>query len=124
MLSTKNKSRMLSVLVVLTWVFGFAGVSPTLAAYTLTDLGTLGGSYSWPVAINEAGQVIGVAYLASDTGAHAFMWKDGVMTDLGTLGGYYSQPVAINEAGQVIGWALSSGRYQHSCLRVGGRGDD
>ncbi len=72
-------------------------------AYTLTDLGTLGGIYSYPAAINEAGQVIGYLQPGGGAGQHAFVWDDGVMTDLGTLGGRESWPVAINEAGQVLG---------------------
>ena len=94
---------MMSVFVILALVF----VSPALAAapYTLTDLGTLSGSYSYPVAINEAGQVIGSSTLAGNASSHAFVWEGGVLTDLGTLGGSTSYSVAINEAGQVLGWS-------------------
>jgi probable HAF family extracellular repeat protein len=51
----------------------------------MTDLGTLGGTYSGAVAINPAGQVVGTASTA-DEQYHAFVWQDGVMTDLGSLG--------------------------------------
>ena len=80
-----NKLRIISVLVILALI---SNVSPVYAAYTLTDLGTLGGTYSQAVAINEAGQVIGnSSYLADDADLqHAFVWQGGVMTDLGTLG--------------------------------------
>jgi probable HAF family extracellular repeat protein len=69
----------------------------------MTDLGTLGGSQSEAVAINDRGQVIGTSSVASDR-YHAFIWQDGVMTDLGVLPGQAnSKAVAINERGQVVG---------------------
>ena len=51
----------------------------------MTDLGTLGGSYSYPMAINEAGQIIGYSGTAGNAEQHAFVWQGGVMTNLGTL---------------------------------------
>ena len=72
---------------------------------TMRDLGTLGGEYSRPVAINERGQVIGQA--ATKTTSHAFLWSNGQMRDLGTLGGDLSEPTAINDHGQVVGWAAT-----------------
>ena len=76
--------RILSGLLILALIFSFADASPAQAAYTMTDLGTLGGLSSEPVAINEAGQVIGYSYLAGDDTQHGFFWDGGVMTDLGT----------------------------------------
>src|SRR5437588_514051 len=58
--------------------------------YTVTDLGTLGGSTSRAGAINQSGQVIGDAMLPGDAVTHAFLWENGVMRDLGTLGGSVS----------------------------------
>lgn len=80
-----------------------AGVSPPLQ---LIDIGTLGGSESYVVALNEAGQVIGSSYTSGDAESHAFIWEAAHgMQDLGTLGGSFSMPVAINDAGQVIGYS-------------------
>jgi len=71
-------------------------------SYVLTDLGTLGGLSAQAYDINEAGQVVGIAFTAS-SGGHAFLWQNGVMTDLGTIGGTASEAQAINESSQIAG---------------------
>jgi probable HAF family extracellular repeat protein len=51
--------------------------------YTVQDLGTLGGSTSNALGINDRGDVVGQA--TTETGDHhAFLFADGVMRDLGT----------------------------------------
>jgi len=40
----------------------------------MTDLGTLGGNFSGPVAINDRGQVVGYSTTASGE-LHAFLWE-------------------------------------------------
>jgi len=61
--------------------------------YSITDLGTLGGNNSFPLGINDRGQVVGwseTADIDPNSGFptfHAFLWNRGVMHDLGTLGG-------------------------------------
>lgn len=57
---------------------------------------------SMAMAINNAGQVVGTRYTAD--GAHAFLWRAGIMTVLGT--GYASD---INDRGQVIGLKRTGG---------------
>ena len=70
---------------------------------SVTDLGTLGGAWSYASGINNAGQVVGTAELADGT-HHAFIWRDGIMTDLGTVGGDpCSNGGHINASGQAIG---------------------
>ncbi len=65
----------------------------------MTDLGTLGGTSSFAIGLNDAGQVIGHSTTAAGA-SHAFITgPDGVgLTDLGTLG-----EASINGAGQVAG---------------------
>ena len=99
--------------------------SPSLAqadagAYTVVDLGTLGGTpaFAYALAINSTGQVVGASTLPSGE-LHAFLWDKGVMTDLGTLGGNSSTAFGINNAGQVVGTsATAGGSFTHFC---GGR---
>ncbi len=72
--------------------------------YTVTDLGTLGGTFGVAVGVNEAGWVNGQATLPGDTVVHAFFWGRGRMTDLGTLGGPNSAAfVPLNERGEISG---------------------
>lgn len=83
----------------------------------IIDLGTLGGSFSFGNAMNNRGQVIGLALntvpdqysmVGLGTETHAFIWQNGHMEDLGTLGGPDSWAAAVNERGQVAGWAFTN----------------
>ena len=72
-----------------------------------TDIGLLpGGSFCRPLAINNNGQVVGVAdttnYPASTSG-HAFLYCGGTMIDLGALEGNTSGANGINNTGQIVG---------------------
>jgi probable HAF family extracellular repeat protein len=75
----------------------------------LTDLGTLGGTYSIGYAINDAGQVAGFSYTNGDTATRAFLYSHGMMDDLGTLGGASSSASDLNSQGDVTGYALTTG---------------
>ena len=55
--------------------------------YTVTDLGTLGGTFSTAQGISEEGWVEGWSLLPGDQTQHSFLWVEGLTTDLGTLGG-------------------------------------
>ena len=94
----------------------------------IVDLGTLGGTSSSGVAINDSGQIAGHSS-TTNLLDHAFRWtRRGGMQDLGTLGGPFSFATAINDRGQVTGQAdlagaplnpgpVFSGRLTRSCGR-------
>jgi probable HAF family extracellular repeat protein len=75
----------------------------TLPRYSVTSLGTLGGTYSTAAGINNKGLVSGDANLAGDVTEHATLWRNGVITDLGTLGGANSAGNPVNERGMIAG---------------------
>jgi probable HAF family extracellular repeat protein len=91
----------------LLWNFGTGVV-------TVTDLGTLGGTYAVANSINDVGEVTGWSENA-DHVSHAYVWspKKNVMTDLGTPG-TTSGGYGINAAGQVVGDAFPTS--QHATL--------
>ncbi len=80
--------------------------------YVITDLGTLGGTFSHANGINNRGVVTGFSTLPDDTAFHAFRWQNGVMTDLGTLGGLNSLSQddnhLVSERGDIVGFAENS----------------
>jgi probable HAF family extracellular repeat protein len=101
-----------------------AGVSLTCAEYAehstdpvlwqngkIVKLGNLGGTFSFPIGINNWGQVVGESNLPGDTITHAFLWqKHTGMIDLGTLGpdDVSSYGEGINDLGQIVGASCDS----------------
>ena len=71
--------------------------------YTLEYLGTLGGTVTLGVALNELGQVVGKSNIADNAGEHAFLYENGNLMDLhpsdSDLRG--SEATDINESGQI-----------------------
>jgi probable HAF family extracellular repeat protein len=87
------------------------GTALAVPAYTVTDLGTLGGGFSLGFDINARGQVTGLSHI-STFDAHAFVWDPATgMRDLGTLGGDQSFGNGINANGQVTGSSRLAGTF-------------
>lgn len=71
---------------------GAAAQAPNtkLPHYTITDIGTFGGTYSYSYGINEAGVVSGGAANSTQTDGIAqkgFLWDGSHLTNVGTIGG-------------------------------------
>jgi len=72
----------------------------------MRDLGTLGGATGVANAINDAGEVVGLADTSNST--HGFLWRNGAMTDLGTIGDdCFSGAFGINAHTQVVGQSIN-----------------
>ena len=68
------------------------------------DLGTLGGTFSFPIVINEEGEVVGAANTSNDETVRAVRWRNGVIEDLGGVDGDpCSFAWGLNNRGQVVG---------------------
>ena len=79
----------------------------------MADLGTLDGSASrpfggvaneqfQPTAINNAGQIVGLAHDPIGSYETAFLWQKGQLTSFGRFAGQPNRAVAINDRGQVL----------------------
>jgi len=77
----------------------------------VTDLGTLGGTYSYGYAINDLGDVTGTSAVSDSGGPgaamHAFLYSGGSMHDLGPLDDAYANTIGegINDNGTIVGRA-------------------
>ncbi len=78
--------------------------------YSVSDLGSLGGTYSLGLGVNNSGLAIGLSHLPDNLAEHAVVGQNLTLPqDLGTLGGAYSQAYSVNNSGQVVGSASLSG---------------
>jgi probable HAF family extracellular repeat protein len=80
----------------------------------MKKLGTLGGPWSQGYAINNKGQVTGLAYTKNGD-AHAFITtaNGGALKDLGVFAGKFSSVwgLGINDSGVVVGRSTFQGTY-------------
>ena len=120
MLSTKWFKLLLLALL------GMIGTRTGRAAYTMTDLGTLGGTNTNGAGINNAGQIVGNSQDA--TGAYfGFVYSNGQMSSLGNFGTFTAGARNINNLGQVAGklsnghlFIWSNGQYTDLGIPLGG----
>lgn len=88
--------------------------------YSITDLGTLGGSASFAFAINDSGEVVGSSRIGGDTQLHAFLYRAGVLTDLYPLNSQGlqagSSPASINKDGRIASGLIVDGVYVPAVL--------
>jgi len=78
----------------------------------LTELSTLGGTYSGAASINDKGVIVGSSYLPMSSTLRAFVWQDGVMRELQGLGGDQSGAGHINNHGVIVGTANDTTGHQ------------
>lgn len=78
-----------------------AAAAATTPAYSIVELGSLGGGYSQAYAINNLGQIVGESTTASGA-FHAFLYSGGTMQDLGTPA-TSSRATGLNDSGQIVG---------------------
>lgn len=82
------------------------------ASYQIVDLGTLGGTQSFALDVNNNRQVTGNSLVTSDPGStgsllRAYLWMSASMTNLGPLPGAganrFARGYAVNDSGTVVG---------------------
>lgn len=71
--------------------------------YSFTDLGTLGGSFSFATSISNSGYIVGISALPRDSNSGIFLWKNGTMSALPN--NFYGTPV-VNNLGIVGGQGI------------------
>jgi probable HAF family extracellular repeat protein len=82
----------------------------------MTDLGSFGGTITFPYGLNNRGQVVGSSNLAGDQTNSPFLWDRGTMKNLGTLGGDFGQAFWINDAGDAVGYATYPGNATYGAV--------
>ena len=93
-------------------ILGLTGVTGSQQAialtYTVTDLGTLGGDFSYSEAINESGQVFG--YSRNSTGNIVpFIWDN--ISGMQNYSGDIREARRSNDTGQTVGFATNDDGY-------------
>jgi probable HAF family extracellular repeat protein len=84
----------------------------------MTNLGSFGGTCTFPQDLNNRGEVVGLSTVTGDQFQHAFLWKHGGFSELpNSIGGNNSAALALNEGGVAAGFASLPGDQQlHAAL--------
>ncbi len=97
----------------------FSTITATAQQYSISDVGTLGGTYSVGHGINSWGQIVGGSYTTGDALLRPFLHGQSGMVDLGTLGGVIGYGNAINLAGYITGYSYTPAGYRAFLYRYG-----
>jgi len=74
----------------------------------LADIGTLGGTISEGMSINNVGEIAGISTVANGA-THLFLYTQGRMHDLGAPAGQTVASAALNDRGEILASTLGSG---------------
>src|SRR4051794_16587635 len=116
--STRSRTMRLHHVLLLGTITLAPGTALAAPAYTITNLGTLGGPTSIGTSINTRRQVTGYSDTVGGS-SHAFLWDPVTgMQDLGTLGETpgISNGNGINTSGQVTGYSTIAGGFDRAFL--------
>lgn len=101
------------------------GADNIAAAYTYAN-GTMtpipgAPPLSWPVSINDAGQIAIVSAQMINGGSNSsYLYSNGSLTNLGSLGGGNTNAADINNLGQIAGGTYTAAGQQAAFLYAGG----
>jgi probable HAF family extracellular repeat protein len=94
----------------------------------MKDLGSFGGTCTYPTDLNNRGEVVGVSNELGDTVQDAFLWDGSLHKLTGTLGGNVAAANSMNELGDAVGFASLPGdqtyhaslwKYKHTMTDLG-----
>jgi probable HAF family extracellular repeat protein len=93
---------------------GMQAISLFAYDWTITDLGTLGGSETFAGSINDLGQVVGMSRIVGDSDTHAFFYDHGVLEDLAPVNSgdiRSSFRVGLNNSGRIVSGVVVDDTY-------------
>jgi probable HAF family extracellular repeat protein len=97
---------------------------------SIVELGNLGGSATYPLGTNDAGDIVGQSDISNIPDpkfrippTHAFLWQAGTMTDLGSIfGADFNYATHIDNSGRILGTAdLAGDGSAHAFLWISGQ---
>lgn len=101
------------------WAFRTStGTTEPIGLFAGPYIGSAGYQYSWPLAQNNAGHIVGKSVRIADErtqlGQDSWVWHDGATNQIGLVGAPYlspsgfqaSDPIFLNATGQVVGTSM------------------
>jgi len=112
----RNRSRLLLTVIFISFVFGVCSSSAAPPQYSITDLGSFGGTFNFAYGVNNSAQIVGASSTPAFT-LRAFLYQGTNMIDLNAGDG--SQANSINDQGQIVGYFPATGGV-HAFLYTNG----